>query len=123
MTSFSLKNTRDFLNAKEVSRRENHEKLLSQARADLAVILDVITRASEARRVYHWGSLLDGKHFNEGSDIDLAVSGISTETLLRLQKETEALSAFPVHLVRYEQVPESYREMIDRFGKVIYERT
>ena len=57
--------------------RETNGRLLEQARRDAEAIVAMLARKYAPRRIYQWGSVLDGKHFSRRSDIDLGVEGLA----------------------------------------------
>ena len=73
--------------------------------------------------VYQWGSLLEDRHFQEISDIDMAVAGIfDAQTFFRLCARAQELSDFPVHIVQMETIEPSYAASIKRRGRLVYGR-
>jgi predicted nucleotidyltransferase len=52
------------------------EERLEIARKDFDRIVDHIARTYRPKRIWQWGSLIDGHHFSERSDIDIAIEGI-----------------------------------------------
>lgn len=73
--------------------------------------------------VYQWGSLLEGRHFQEISDIDMAVCGIlDAQTFFRLCARAQDLSDFPVHIVQMETIEPSYAASIKKRGRLVHER-
>ena len=73
--------------------------------------------------IYQWGSLLEGAHFQEISDIDLAVVGITdARTFFNLCARAQELSDLPVHIVQLETLEPSYAASIKNRGKLVHER-
>ena len=107
-------------------RRERAEVLaakLEKARADFDRIVAVVVSEFDPDAVYQWGSLMEGRHLQEISDIDLAVSGIlDARAFLRLCGRAQDLSGFPVHVVQMETIEPSYAASIKKRGRLVYER-
>jgi len=53
-------------------REEQRILLLNRARDNFAQIVKIIIEKYHPKRIYQWGSLIDGSHFTERSDIDIA---------------------------------------------------
>jgi predicted nucleotidyltransferase len=88
------------------------------AEASAKALLPELTRAlrsAGAKRIVLFGSLADGP-FRIGSDIDLAVAGLTERTLAGLEHEFTILARRPVELANLDSAPESLRRSIDRFG-------
>jgi predicted nucleotidyltransferase len=96
---------------------------LEHARSDFRRILDMVASEFDPDAVYQWGSLLEDHHFQEISDIDMAVSGIlDAQTFFRLCARAQDLSDFPVHIVQMETIEPSYAASIKKRGRLIHER-
>jgi predicted nucleotidyltransferase len=86
----------------------------------MALVNDLARRLKRAgaERVVLFGSLADGR-FTRGSDIDLAVSGLSERALARLEHEFTILAGRPVELANLGSMPESLLRNVNRFGSVL----
>jgi predicted nucleotidyltransferase len=62
-----------------------------------------------------FGSLADGL-FRHGSDIDIAVAGLTERALARFEHDFTILAHRSVELAQVESVPDALRRTIDRFG-------
>ena len=114
---------RSFIGRKRRERSEHLAKNLEKARGDFAMILDMTVREFDPLRVYQWGSLLEGRHFQEISDLDMAVEGITDpETFSRLCARAEEMTSLPLHIVQIEKVHPVYGEDIKKRGKIVHER-
>jgi predicted nucleotidyltransferase len=73
--------------------------------------------------VYQWGSLIDGSHFSEISDIDIAVEGIRTaDKYFALLGDAMVMTEFPLDIVQLEKIDPEFRKQIMIRGKLVYER-
>ena len=65
----------------------------------------MLVRDYQPKRIYQWGSLLHPQHFQEISDIDIAVEGL-TDPMDGLHALDDAcqLTRFPVDLVELERM-------------------
>ncbi|MBI3182595.1 MAG: nucleotidyltransferase domain-containing protein [Myxococcales bacterium] len=71
-----------------------------------------------ARRIVLVGSL-DAPWFTEQSDVDLVVEGISSGRAGFAEERTVELLGVRVDLLRYEELDESFREVVAREGRQI----
>ena len=73
-------------------------------------------------RIYQWGSLLDRRRFNEASDIDLAVEGVtSPKMFFDILGTAMELTDFSIDVVELEQLTPERKNRIIREGKLRYE--
>lgn len=110
------------LEKKQAALRARRLALWQQAQADAQKIIDMIIARYAPQRIIQWGSVLQPEHFSEASDIDLAVVGVDPVTFLRLLGDAEDLTRFPLDLLRWEEVPPAFQEVILSKGKVVYVR-
>ena len=104
-------------------RQARRRKLFEQAQADSQNIVAMIIARYAPRRVYQWGSLLQPEHFDENSDIDIAVEGIeSVDAFFRLYGDAMQLTRFHLDLVEFDKLTPLDRETIAGKGVVLYER-
>jgi predicted nucleotidyltransferase len=75
-------------------------------------------RNAGARRVVLFGSLAAGR-FREGSDIDLAVSGLPERVLASFEHDFTVRAGRPVELSNLDRMPSALRENVERFGRDI----
>ena len=121
--AIDIAKARAFVAEKERRREALLRRRLRQARSDFRKILQVIVERYRPRRVYQWGSLLDGRCFSEISDIDIALEGIvSAETYFQLYGEAMNMTDFPIHIVQLEKIAPEFRQLIITQGKLVYER-
>lgn len=114
---------RSFIREKRKERSDHLTWLLATARKEFNMIVDMIKTSYNPEKIYQWGSLVTGESFQEISDIDIAVSGITDpEIFFKLCTEAERLASFPVHIVQLETIHPSYARDIVEKGVLIYER-
>lgn len=115
---------RSFIRRKRSERADHLAARLEEARRDFRRILDMVVNEFHPEGVYQWGSLLEGKHFQEISDIDIALVGITDpQAFFELCDRAEKLSRFPVHVVQMETIAPVYADEIRSGGKLVYERS
>lgn len=74
------------------------------------------------QRVVLFGSAATGTA-DEHSDLDLAVVGLTDREYFRASADAVEAAGFEVDLVQLEQAPASLREVIERDGITLYERS
>ncbi|MGE5342525.1 MAG: nucleotidyltransferase family protein [Candidatus Omnitrophota bacterium] len=72
-------------------------------------------------KIILFGSLNDGV-FNESSDIDLAVSGISPRTYFKTVAEISSIVGWKIDLVPIDYVSGKFKSKIISEGRMIYAR-
>jgi predicted nucleotidyltransferase len=114
---------RSFIQLKRKEQDRKLKELREQAEKDFSKILSLIINEFKPTRVYQWGSLLEGNRFQEISDIDIAVEGITDpKTFFSLYRKAQALTSFPLHLVQMETIHPEYANNIRQKGKLLYEK-
>jgi predicted nucleotidyltransferase len=109
------------LRSQERSRRL--ARRLAEARRDFDRIVQRIAARFHPLRIYQWGSLVDGRHFTERSDIDIALEGITEAAdFFAILAEAERLTRFPVDIVQIERIHPEYADLIRSRGRIVYER-
>jgi predicted nucleotidyltransferase len=104
-------------------RRRQWEERRQEAVAAVRRCAEVLARRFGVRRVYLFGSVLDGERFHGGSDIDLAVEGLGPGRVY--WRALAALWALlprdlSLDLVPLEDASEQWASQIRREGEVIY---
>jgi predicted nucleotidyltransferase len=80
--------------------REYRRRLHESACTDFARIIDMAIREYQPRKILQWGSLLEADDFDENSDIDIAVEGLTdARKFLDLLGKAISMTDFPVDLV------------------------
>jgi predicted nucleotidyltransferase len=91
---------RRFIRKKRRERVARRENLLQTARRDFTRITEMIIHEFSPQRVHQWGSLVTGEHFQEISDIDIGLEGITDPAeYFSLCSRVEAMTEFPLHIV------------------------
>lgn len=104
-------------------RRRELEQRLETARKDFDRIVDHIARTYRPKRIWQWGSLIDGHHFSERSDIDIALEGIDDpKTFFAILGDAMDMSGLPVDVVQIETIHPAYADSIRSRGRIVYER-
>jgi predicted nucleotidyltransferase len=104
-------------------RRKALEERLALARADFTRIVDHIARTYQPKRIWQWGSLIDGNHFSERSDIDIALEGITDpKTFFAILGDAMDMSSLPVDVVQMETIHPAYAESIRSRGRIVHGR-
>lgn len=114
---------RDYIKRKENERKTALSARLEQARKDFATIVDHIITLYNPKRIYQWGSLIDGSHFSEISDIDIALEGVTDPAeFFKLLGAAEEMTDLPLDIVQLEYVHPAYAEGIRTRGRLVHER-
>ena len=123
--AFDTAAARRSLEQKWAWERETNRKLWEKARRDAEAIVAMLARKYAPRRIYQWGSVLDGKHFSRMSDIDIGVEGLEggAERFFAMYGDAEALTRLPLDLVEMERIEPEFADIIRMKAKVVYERT
>ncbi|HBG15434.1 MAG TPA: DNA polymerase subunit beta [Firmicutes bacterium] len=73
-------------------------------------MVSILLRKYKVKEVYLFGSvIIPDKEFSIGSDIDLGVSGLSTEDFYQAWNEIETLSEFEVDLIDLDHCSPEFR--------------
>ena len=114
----------EYLREKYNRTRRHRQELYDQACADFRRMVDHIRSRYRDVSVYQWGSLLQPERFDENSDIDIALRGVSSpEVFFRLQGELEKMTGFRLDLVELERIDPIDRISIMEKGRAVYEPT
>jgi predicted nucleotidyltransferase len=119
-----MKDFKKYKDAYEKRRTEEEKRLKVKARrAGRAAekVAGMLAGAYGVEKVVLFGSVIEGR-FGEASDIDLGVEGLEKGSYIKALVEAESLAGFPVDIKPLEDVRESFRERIEKTGKVLYER-
>ena len=120
---FNYQAARAFLDRKLAREAQENERLWRRARRDFKKILALIVTKYRPTRIYQWGSLLDKDHFNERSDLDIAVEGVkSAKDFFAIYGDADALTGFPLDLVELDKIHPLHAESIRKNGRLVYER-
>lgn len=106
------------------AKQERNRQLFRDATRDCATIVRLLEQKYHPHKIYQWGSLLDPQKFNEHSDIDLAIEGITNaETFFSLLGDAMNLTSFPLDIVQLEKIEPEFAQGIRESGKVLYEHS
>lgn len=120
---FNIKEAAENLKKRYESRKHSRKKLFKKAEADSKTIIEMIINEYDPQKIYQWGSLLKPEHFDENSDIDIAIEGLkSAEEFFSLYGRVMEMTDFPVDIVEMEKIESVHRESIRSKGKLVYER-
>ena len=106
---------REFVAAREALREARVGERLAALRARLPEVAHALA-ALGAERVWVFGSVEDGS-FDEGSDLDLAVSGLPPERFLVARVVVTDLVPVELDLVELERAPPTLRAHILATGR------
>ncbi len=96
--------------------------LWEKARGDCVRIVDMILAKYRPRRLIQWGSLLEAEQFDERSDIDLAVEGITDPAeFFALLGDAMRMTEFRLDIVQMEKIEPEFADLIRMKGKVLHE--
>jgi predicted nucleotidyltransferase len=113
---------RQFIKKKYKKKSDRIDILYQQANSDFKQIIELIIEKYNPKRIYQWGSLINRKHFNESSDIDIAVEGIdSAKKFFHMLGDAQDITDFSIDLVDIDKIHPLHAESIRRKGKVVYE--
>ena len=117
--SLASQNLRNREIEKTNARRQLHEK----ASGDAERIITTIREQFNPAIIYQWGSLLTPDQFDENSDIDIAVEGLSgPDQFFALRNAAVTLTELSLDIVEFESIDDLARDSIITHGKVVYER-
>jgi len=108
-----------FWRRRGANRRERADQAAAEARADLGRITDLLVRKFGAKRIILYGSLARG-HFAPGSDIDLAVEGVSKRDYFAALGAVNGITERWVDLKPIEQLGPRFRHRVLMEGMEIY---
>ncbi|MCK5154907.1 MAG: hypothetical protein KAQ69_00655 [Spirochaetales bacterium] len=121
--NFDYEAARKFLKTKSERKKQYSHELYTKAKKEAEDIILAIQKSFPVTKIYQWGSLLSPEHFDENSDIDIAVEGLnSAEDFFKLYGIALNKTSFPLDLVEMEKVGELNRKSIIEKGKLIYEK-
>lgn len=111
------------LRERQERRRRELEERLEMARRDFDRIVEHIAKTYGPKRIWQWGSLIDGRHFSERSDIDIALEGIEDpKTFFAILGDAMDMSSLPVDVVQIETIHPAYADSIRSRGRIVYEQ-
>lgn len=117
---FDVRLSRAYLRSKQERLKAKRLILWEKAVQDSENIVAMILEKYQPQTLIQWGSVLDSKHFSEASDIDLAIEGLGARQFMRLLADAEALTSFPLDIVRWEAIHTSFQKIILMKGKILH---
>lgn len=122
-TTVSPADIRAFFKRKARLRTESNHALWCKAKADADAIIAHIANNHDPTRIWQWGSVLRPDKFNEISDIDIALEGITEPVeFFAILGEAEAMTSFSIDILQLECIMPEFAEIIRSKGKIVYER-
>jgi predicted nucleotidyltransferase len=108
---------------KKALKQSNHSnrRIVKSALQDAMELARILVKKFGARAVVLYGSLAQGRYFDQTSDIDLAVKGIG-DNYFRAYGYCIRLSKFDIDVRAYDDMPRSMKSRIDKEGRLIYGR-
>ena len=108
---------------KREKRRTEIRGRLEKAQRDTRRIIEFIAEKYAPLRIRQWGSLVHTERFSLISDIDIAIEGLTNETVFAaFRSDVESMTDFPVDIVAMEKLDSGRAELIRSFGIVSWER-
>ncbi|HMO50445.1 MAG TPA: nucleotidyltransferase domain-containing protein [Kiritimatiellia bacterium] len=121
--SIDIHAARKRLEEREAVHKAKLDRRYAQAARDAAAIIELLAKRYRPLRIYQWGSLINRRHFNEHSDIDIAVEGATDSlTFFQMHRDAEAMTSFPLDLVEIDKIEPEFASIIRMKGKLVYER-
>jgi len=112
----TLERYREGLRAREARRHALLAKRLHALREAASAAAKVLKRDFGATRVVLFGSTAHGQGVHERSDIDLAVTGVSTRDFWMAAAAAERAAGFELDLVDLSFAKPSLREHVEQTG-------
>jgi predicted nucleotidyltransferase len=117
-----IKKIKENLHKREELKKQARRKRFDAAATDFSAIVQMIISRYSPEKIVQWGSLLNSEQFDENSDIDIAIKGITdAERYFALLGDAMALTRFPLDIVQLEKIEPEFAELILSKGKIIYE--
>lgn len=105
------------LRARTIERQRLRERRREQAWSIARQAADLLRERYRASQVWAFGSLVEGEHLTERSDIDTAVAGLDPMTHLEALGRLLGLSSeFEFDLVDMEHCPAGIRRAVEQHG-------
>ena len=124
MNKDQIEKFRDFLQEKDRQEAADLQNGLNRARDDFSKIVAMLIKKHNPKRIYQWGSLVNGEGFSKISDIDIAVEGIqSQEKFFTMFGEADAITSFHLDMIDIDKIHHLHARDIRTNGRVIYERS
>lgn len=99
--------------------RQKNQRIIRNALREAGRLAHILVKKFGAQAVVLYGSLAQGRYFDEISDIDLAVKGMG-DNYFRAYGYCIRLSKFNVDVRVYDDMPRSMKLRIDKEGRLLY---
>ena len=106
---------------RQAAAAERSRELASRARESVHRAVERLKAIPEVRRIILYGSLAKGT-LHQGSDIDFAVEGLPATSHFQVWAEIERDAGCTIDLQRLEELGDGFRQVILRYGEVLYTR-
>ncbi len=100
-----------------IEKQKERAHLRRRAYQEAQALANILYTKYSATDVYLFGSLLEEERFNENSDIDLAVKGLSGSIFFEAVGELLLDTKFPLNLIPLKNCQESLRKKIITTGE------
>jgi len=102
-----------------IAREKKQKDLIHDALKEARRVSGMLIKRFGASEVKLYGSLLEKEHFEETSDIDLAVKGLG-DRYLGAFGYCLRMSEYNLDIRQYEDLPERIKSIIDEKGLKLY---
>ena len=118
----NIKKVKANLYKREKAKKQARLKRFDAATSDFNAIVQMIINQYFPKKIVQWGSLLVPEQFDENSDIDIAIEGISDAAkYFALLGDAMKLTRFSLDIIQLEKIEPEFAELILLKGKIIYE--
>ena len=108
-----IKAINENLHKREAIKRQARLNRFELSTGDFWSIVRMIIDKYSPKKIVQWGSLLFSEQFDENSDIDIAIEGISDATrYFALLGDAMELTRFPLDIVQLEKIEPEFAELI-----------
>jgi predicted nucleotidyltransferase len=104
---------------RRIEQELHNQELVKQARQDLQKITEMLVREFNAKKIILFGSLIQG-NFNQDSDIDLAVAGISPSDYFHILAAINSVSDRWIDLKPLEALDPHFLKRVLQTGECLY---
>ncbi|MBN2340846.1 MAG: nucleotidyltransferase domain-containing protein [Deltaproteobacteria bacterium] len=120
--SVSIEEAARFQQEKAREQSEKCAALHARASADFARMVTFIRKQYPHVGIFQWGSILQPDSFDELSDVDIALTEVtSPREYFEIQGTLMKMTDFPLDCIELDKISPENREMLLRKGKWIHE--
>jgi len=118
----SLRNHQKFWKKQFEKEYQAKQLLIKSLKLSAAKATQMLGRQFGAKKVFLFGSIIDGELFHKHSDLDLAVEGIQPQEYISALSKISRLFAgkVSVDLVPLEDAAPKLKDLIQKKGQLIY---